>query len=123
MRRSYDEDKILTDIVWRHYRHLFTKFERKVAERIFVEMKTRDDPPDFIETVPYFARVLADRDEAVMNALKVGHAAFQRRVRDRILAEAGNQVYINRCPVCHRVVRTPKAKQCLWCRHDLHTTT
>ena len=53
MRTSYDEDKILTHIVWRHYRHLFTKFERKVAGWIMFEIKTRDVPPDF-EKEPYF---------------------------------------------------------------------
>ena len=121
VRTSYDEGKILTDIVWRHYRHLFTKFEPKVAGWIMFEIKTRDVPPDF-EKEPYFSRY-AERDEAVMNALQEGHAAFQRRVRERILAEDGDQVYINRCPACRRIVRRPKAKQCLWCHHDWHGTT
>ena len=122
MRDSYDEDRVLTEYVWRHYSHLFTQLERKVFTRMLLEMKTRDDPPDF-ETDPYFARRLAERDEAVMKALEGGHAGFQRRVRDRILAEDGYHVYINRCPVCRRIVRTPKAKQCLWCHHDWHVTT
>ena len=122
VRGSYDEDKILTAYVWRYYYHLFTEFERKVAARIILEMKTRNRPPDFYMD-PDYARWLAERDEAVMKALEDGHAAFQRRVRDRILAEDGDQVSINRCPVSRRIVRTPKAKQCQWCCHDWHTTT
>ena len=28
--------------------------------------------------------------------------------------------FVNRCPACNRVVRTPEAKQCFWCGHDWH---
>jgi len=28
---------------------------------------------------------------------------------------------ISRCPVCERIVKTPLARQCLWCGHDWHS--
>jgi hypothetical protein len=38
----------------------------------------------------------------------------------RLLQDPATQTLINRCPRCHRIVRTPSAKQCLWCKHDWH---
>src|SRR5262245_61170602 len=66
------------------------------------------------------ARLFGPPDPAVDSALEQGHGAFLDRVRDRILAEVGNQLVMNRCPMCRRIVRTPKARQCMWCHHDWH---
>ena len=30
------------------------------------------------------------------------------------------QVVVNRCPECSRIVKTPLARQCLWCGYDWH---
>jgi hypothetical protein len=50
-----------------------------------------------------------------------GFTAFQQRVADRIkYHEAIGRITINRCPACNRIVRTPMARQCLWCGHDWH---
>jgi hypothetical protein len=117
---SYDEDRVLTVYVWWHYRHLFTEFERKVAFRISVDRKTQNSPPEYAKWAR--ARICGEPDPAVTNVLEEGVSVFQRRVRDRILAEDSAQVCINRCPVCQRIVRTPKAKQCMWCYHDWHGT-
>jgi hypothetical protein len=37
---------------------------------------------------------------------------------EAILAREGSKLFVNRCPSCHRLVRTPKAKLCLWCGHN-----
>jgi hypothetical protein len=37
-----------------------------------------------------------------------------------LLADPRCQALINRCPRCQRVVATPKARQCLWCKYDWH---
>jgi uncharacterized OB-fold protein len=39
---------------------------------------------------------------------------------ERLLREHANEIVINRCPACGRIVATPKARQCLWCGHDRH---
>lgn len=118
MTKSYEEDRVLTSYVWEHYRHLFTDFERQVSNRIKFETKTQRSPPEVREE--RFARMFGPLDPAVMSALEGGHWAFLRRVPDRILAENPDEVYINRCPLCRRIVRTPKAKQCMWCHHNWH---
>ncbi len=121
MAKSYDEERVVTEYVWRHYPQLFTDFERKVAATIVAEAKTQHEPPDFAEYLRAQWRV--EHDQAVAIALKDGVPTFQRRVCERILAEDAAQVSINRCPACHRVVRTPRAKQCRWCSQDWHVTT
>jgi hypothetical protein len=120
VKKSYDEQKVLTAYVWRYYRRLFTDFERKVAHNILVEAKTQHDPA---EDADYLRAQLGWEDDPhVAAALKKGVSAFQLRVCERILAEHAAQVHINRCPACRRVARTPSAKQCRWCRHDWHVT-
>jgi hypothetical protein len=117
---SYDEDRVLTSYIWEHYRHLFSDFERKVSDRITFEMKTKHTPPE--EREERFTRMFGTLDPAVTSALEGGHWTYLRRVRERILAEDPDKVFVNRCPRCQRIVRTPKARQCLWCRHDWHVT-
>ena len=49
-----------------------------------------------------------------------GFASKPWRVCRRVLAERGAEVFVNRCPRCRWVVRTPQARQCLWCGFDWH---
>src|SRR5437870_9883911 len=60
-------------------------------------------------------------DRQIAAALAEGGPAFRKRVFQRVLADPAAQALINRCPRCRRIVRTPRAKQCLWCHHDWHS--
>jgi hypothetical protein len=42
-------------------------------------------------------------------------AAFFHRTRQRILAQHPDDVWLNYCPFCHTLARTPTAKQCGKC--------
>ncbi len=71
------------------------------------------------------ARLLRERWGAqnhadVVAAISDGPDAFRDRVRDRLLAECADEIFINRCSRCSRVVATPRAQQCLWCGHTWH---
>jgi hypothetical protein len=118
VQHSYDEDRVLTAYIWEHYRHLFTEFEKQVDVRIKVEIKSRHMSKEMREE--RLTRFCGPPDPAVDRALEDGHWAFLDQVRARVLAEAEAQVVINRCPMCSRIVRTPKARQCMWCHHDWH---
>lgn len=59
------------------------------------------------------------RDEIVRDALD-DPDTFYEQVRDRILDDHADEVFVNRCPECDHVVRTPRARLCLWCGHDWH---
>ena len=43
-----------------------------------------------------------------------------RRAGQRVPREVRDLSFISRCPRCGRIVRTPRARQCMWCHHDWH---
>jgi hypothetical protein len=118
---EYDEDVELTRYVWHYFMSLMTDFERRVGGAIFGRGKAA------ASASPQMRRWLSQRwghvgEPDIEEALADGAEAFRRRVRDRILSEHRSDVFVNRCPRCERVVRTPTARQCFWCGHDWHET-
>jgi hypothetical protein len=56
--------------------------------------------------------------KSVRHVWPEGYINFLDRVVNRILRDHGEEICINRCPKCQAVLRTPKAKICLWCNHS-----
>jgi hypothetical protein len=111
---EYDEDRELTRYVWDYFSNRMTDFERQVGLAIIGRQKAANAGADA-------AHLLAVRwgrtdDPEINAALADGSEEFRRRVCSRVLAE----VFVNRCPRCNRVVRTPQARQCFWCGFDWH---
>lgn len=115
---DYDDDLELTRYVWDHFALLMTEFERRVGRAIIGRWKATHAgvPPSH----PLWTRWGATDDPAIEAALADGSEVYRRQVRIRLQAELGDEVFVNRCPACGRVVRTPKARQCFWCGHDWH---
>jgi hypothetical protein len=116
---EYNDESELTRYVWDHYQSLMTDFERRVGMAILGRMKAS------ASTSPSLAKTLNERwgqvcDPEIEAALAEGDEVFRRRVCRRILTQHAEAVFINRCPQCGRVVRTPQARQCFWCGHDWH---
>ena len=59
-------------------------------------------------------------DPSVFGVLAEGKRRFMQQAAARVLARNGSGIFVNRCPACGKIVRTPRAKQCRWCRHDWH---
>lgn len=115
---NYDDDAELTAYIWHNYRHLLTNLESLADKAVMAEQKAQSSSERM-------AKVLRERwggqnGSRVVEALKDGHEVFRKRVRERVLESSGDDVFINRCPSCQRIVATPKAQQCLWCGHDWH---
>jgi hypothetical protein len=115
---TYDDDRELTDYVWHNYSHLLTRQELKVWNAVILEHKAE-------AASEKMARFIRERlgpinDPDVTDALRNDFAAYQRAVRERILSQHPNEVAINRCARCSRIVARPKSRQCLWCGHDWH---
>lgn len=53
----------------------------------------------------------------VLQLLDNGIDVFKEKVVRRILGESGREVFLNLCPKCGRLARTPFAKQCR-CGHS-----
>jgi hypothetical protein len=116
----YDDERELTQYVWTHFQHLMSDFERQMGRAIRGRAQAAA-----VDSEP-LATMLNTRwgragDPEVEVALAEGADIYQKRVRDRILSEYGSEVFVNRCPKCRRVVRTPLARQCLWCGADWHS--
>ena len=60
------------------------------------------------------------QDPEVLALLADGDESFYVRVRDRILREHSSEVFLNRCPKCGALARTPRAKQCRACFYSWH---
>ena len=113
---DYNEDDKLTAYIWNHYTHLMTDFERRVESAIILRTKVERNSD------PRMADMLRQRwggadAPAITAALQQGTDVFRQQVCKRLLAAYGDQMFINRCPACQRIVRTPKARLCVWCGH------
>jgi hypothetical protein len=108
----------LTEYIWRNFRHFLTDFEALVEKALMAEQKAQ-------ASGDRMAKVLREswggrNDPRVVEALKFGPEVFRKQVRDRILEDSEDEVIVNRCPKCQRIVATPKAQQCLCCGYDWH---
>jgi hypothetical protein len=113
---DYNEDAILTTYVWNHYTHLMSDFERRVGTAIIGRTKAENSSDPRMADMLRRSWGRAD-DPAINSALQDGAYRFRRQVRDRLLTAYADQVFINRCPACRRIVRIPKAHFCEWCGH------
>lgn len=59
-------------------------------------------------------------NETVLDLLRNGYDTFEIRVANRILNENKDKVFLNNCPKCGKLARTPMAKQCRHCSHNWH---
>jgi len=118
----YDDDRELTRYVWHNFRHLLTNKERLVDQAVIAREKA--EYASSPESKRLLRTELGRIDDAEVNsALAEGIPAFRHKVRERMLVDHRSDVFINRCPNCSRILRTPKAQQCLWCGRDWHRST
>jgi hypothetical protein len=59
----------------------------------------------------------------VKEMLKDGYEEFELNVARRIIKESPEKVFLNNCPKCGRLARTPFARQCRLCGHSWHNLT
>ena len=59
----------------------------------------------------------------VKEFLKDGYEEFELSVARRIMEVAPEKVFLNNCPKCDKLARTPYARQCRHCGHSWHDLT
>jgi hypothetical protein len=107
IRREYDEALQLGFyLFWYDEIGVMTPDERLAIMAVVREAKSLDVPSDEVHhsVEPYVQRL---------------DLAY-RRVGERVLGGGYDLSFVNRCPRCCRIVRTSKARQCMWCHHDWH---
>lgn len=100
-----------------YYHDLMTVEERAAHYSIVAEYKIeRTNNPSMKETL----QTLASADPKVRALLADGAEAFFAGVRDRVLRDHPNEVFLNLCPRCGALAKTPTAKQCGKCFFSWH---
>ncbi|MGC4006447.1 MAG: hypothetical protein QM811_26315 [Pirellulales bacterium] len=119
MQPNYDEDRESTRYVWNHFQDRMTEFEKRIGSALFWRERA-----DLVTDSRVMIDMLRNKGEIgvveVDAALSDGHEAYRRKVRDRLLADLEDPIVIHRCGRCRKVLRTPLARQCLWCGYDWH---
>jgi phage FluMu protein Com len=109
-----DEDKALTAYVLGNYGKFFTPLESLAWNNVFHDAKAA--ACDSHSAKSFHERYIS-MDPEVQRLLADGVAAFRMRVCNRILSQHGDEVYLNRCPKCGALARTPAACLCPACNH------
>jgi hypothetical protein len=58
--------------------------------------------------------------ETGLELIKNGSENFRLNVAKRILEERANDLFLNKCPKCEFLARTPQSRQCRNCGHNWH---
>ena len=59
-------------------------------------------------------------DKEVLDLLKLGYDNFEINSAEKIIENYPEKVFLNECPKCKKLARTPNAKQCRFCGFDWH---
>ncbi len=108
----------LTLYVTTYFGGLMTPQEKVGYKSVIGELKILNNPA--AETA--LRKFFCSTDPGVVGLLRDGPEAFLLRVRERVLRENADKVFLNYCPRCHALARTPRAKQCHNCFLDWHGT-
>ena len=114
---EYDEQQAVEDYICKFYRKYLTPIETRGILMTNGGVYPEGSPQ--AKKADRLAGPIENIDE-LKAALSDGVDAIRTRATNRILAEHADEVRFNRCSKCERIVRTPLAKQCLWCGHDWH---
>ena len=77
---------------------------------------------------PKMRKMMVDRgwiseQPNIKEYLKDGYEEFELSVAKRIMNEAPEKVFLNNCPKCNKLARTPYARQCRHCGNNWHDLT
>lgn len=74
------------------------------------------------QSIKALSGLLSD-DPVVLDLIRDGREVFMERTAAKILSEHRNDIFLNYCPRCGALAKTPNARQCRFCRHDWHDSS
>lgn len=110
---------LIPEYVLQHYPQLMTEHEHAVYRHLTALFKGRGGPPapgtaaDTKGLPPSWLST----DPAVLADAQAGWDEARERIARRILRDHPDEVYLNHCPECGALTRTPRARLCLACGH------
>jgi hypothetical protein len=114
----------MADYVIQHYGHLMNAHERAVHRHLVALYKFRNGGPpapgtaEDTATLKATQRGLLSDEPAVIVGAQAGWDAAREKIAARILGDHRDEVYLNYCPACGNLTRTPTARLCLGCGHS-----
>jgi hypothetical protein len=114
----------LVSYVMSYYRHFMNHEEKGAYSHLAGTMKATMGRSDVIAQQEarshcQFSRWLTD-DPSALQLAGEGWQAFLERTANRIFAEHRKDIFLNCCPRCQKLARTPAARQCRFCGYDWH---
>ena len=100
-----------------YFPNLMSEDEISALKYSRMEFKTEDNPK--------MRRILERNGKFVVSEkgrelLKGGTENFRLNVARRILKERKSELFLNKCPKCNFLARTPQSRQCRNCGHKWH---
>jgi len=102
-----------------YFSELMTEHERVALRHIQSTFKLEGvKKPHLVDM--YYKQGWLTTNPEILNLLKDGGDQFVINSAERILRETPEKVFLNLCPKCGKLARTPQAKQCRFCEEDWH---
>lgn len=113
-------DKETANYIKSYFSNLMTDDEKLALKYQMYTYKTEDNPK--------MRKMMVDRGwiserPDIKEYLKDGYEEFELNVAKRIMEETPEQVFLNNCPKCNKLARTPYARQCRYCGNNWHDLT
>ncbi|QHS57329.1 hypothetical protein GWR56_17940 [Mucilaginibacter sp. 14171R-50] len=102
-----------------YFSNLMTATERLALRHIRSECKLAGVENQNLVNA-YYKKGWLSTDPEVLALLNQGADQFMLNCAERILKEKPDEVFLNLCPRCGKLARTPQAKQCRFCGEDWH---
>jgi len=117
----------LVSYVMSYYLQLMDATERRAYKHLTGTLKSTMGRSDLTAQQEarndlQFSHWLTD-DPAALQLASEGWQVFLERTAKRIFAEHEKDIYLNLCPRCGELTRTPTARQCRFCRNDWHQSS
>ncbi|HNC42638.1 MAG TPA: hypothetical protein PLU80_00550, partial [Acidobacteriota bacterium] len=111
-------DDELINYIFNWYFNLMTIQEKAAYKSIMAEMKAKNI--EGTRQAAMLRRNWISSDPIVKQLLVNGPDAFKLCVVQRLLQEYPKEIFLNCCPKCQALARTPQAQQCPKCFFDWH---
>jgi len=113
-------DKETANYIRNYFSNLMTDDEKLTLKYHMYTYKTEGNPK--------MRKIMVERgwiseQPNIKEYLKDGYEEFELSVAKRIMKEAPEKVFLNNCPKCNKLARTPYARQCRHCGNNWHDLT
>ena len=115
--RVYNEEKVRAAYLEHNFRNLMTDFETRCYD-LAIKREIATASESAADRLPNWIKQAGQ--DAIEPSL-LGVETLRTQIEQRIACDLRDgRLRLNRCPRCHRIVKTSLSKQCLWCGYDWH---